>query len=368
MLENSAWTSSYFRAATPPPLPHDGGIGADPDAASRPAPLRFRPAEDVNGEELAPRLERLLGGEVSGLERLSGGASRETWSFDVATSQGPRPLVVQLVHSDLPRTPMTTEASLLRAADTAGVPVARVVDASDGLEALGHPFIVLERIEGETIARRILRDDAHAAVRPGLVGQCARALARLHAIPPESVDGLGEPDQLAFWRASLDTSGEAHPAFELALRWLDANRPATRGPVLVHGDFRLGNLVVGPDGLAAALDWELAHRGDPAEDLGWLCVKAWRFGAAAPVAGLGSYDELLDAYERASGARIDRATLHWWETLGTFKWGVICILQARRHLSGAERSVELATIGRRVCENEWDVLECLDRAAELTHA
>jgi aminoglycoside phosphotransferase (APT) family kinase protein len=149
------------------------------------------------------------------------------------------------------------------------------------------------------------------------------------------------------------------------LRWLDAHRPPPHGPAIVHGDFRLGNLVVGRDGLAAALDWELAHRGDPAEDLGWLCVKAWRFGASAPVAGLGDHDELLQAYEGAGGAHIDRATLHWWETLGTLKWGVICIMQARRHLSGAERSVELATIGRRVCENEWDVLDCLDRAAEL---
>jgi aminoglycoside phosphotransferase (APT) family kinase protein len=323
----------------------------------------------MSAGDLSVRLGRLLGGEVAGAERLSGGASRETWAFDLVGSDSPdRPLIVQLVRSGLPRTAMATEASLLRAARAAGVPVARVVAASDAPDALGQPFIVLERVDGETIARRILRDDGHTAARPLLVAQCARALARLHSMPAAAVDGLDEPDQLALWRDSLDASGEAHPAFELALRWLDARRPRGRGGAVVHGDFRLGNLIVGPDGLAAVLDWELAHRGDPLEDLGWLCVKAWRFGAAPPVAGLGTYDELIDAYREAGGGEVDRAALHWWETLGTLKWGVICIMQARRHLSGAERSVELATIGRRVCENEWDVLECLDRAAELAGA
>jgi aminoglycoside phosphotransferase (APT) family kinase protein len=127
----------------------------------------------------------------------------------------------------------------------------------------------------------------------------------------------------------------------------------------VHGDFRLGNFIVGPGGLEAVLDWELAHLGDPMEDLGWLCVKAWRFGARPPVGGFGEYDELFGAYGAAAGVEVDPEAVHWWEVLGTLKWGVMCIMQASTHLNGFSRSVELAAIGRRVCENEHDLLALL---------
>jgi aminoglycoside phosphotransferase (APT) family kinase protein len=125
---------------------------------------------------------------------------------------------------------------------------------------------------------------------------------------------------------------------------------------VVHGDFRLGNLLVGPAGLVAALDWELVHLGDPMEDLAWLVVRAWRFGSAGAVAGLGSRDELAVAYEAAGGAPVDLDAMRWWEILGTIKWGVICMMQTSSHLSGANRSVELAAIGRRTCEAEYDLM------------
>jgi len=128
----------------------------------------------------------------------------------------------------------------------------------------------------------------------------------------------------------------------------------------VHGDFRLGNLMIGADGLRAVLDWELAHLGDPMEDLGWLCVKAWRFGSPKPVAGVGDYRELIDAYAAESGLDVDPDVVHWWEVLGTLKWGIMCIMQAQSHLSGAARSHELAAIGRRVCENEHDLFLALE--------
>jgi aminoglycoside phosphotransferase (APT) family kinase protein len=128
----------------------------------------------------------------------------------------------------------------------------------------------------------------------------------------------------------------------------------------VHGDFRLGNVIVGTDGLAAVIDWELAHLGDPMEDLGWLCTKAWRFGSPHPVAGLGQYRELMDAYEEASGVAVDPDELLWWEVVGTLKWGIMCIGQANAHTSGVARSHELAAIGRRVCENEHDLFLALE--------
>ncbi len=161
------------------------------------------------------------------------------------------------------------------------------------------------------------------------------------------------------YRAILDALGEPHPAIELGLRWLDQNRPPSHRTTVVHGDFRLGNLIVGPDGLRAVLDWELAHLGDPLEDLGWLCVRAWRFGESKPVGGFGEYDELFGSYAVASGTEVDPEVVRWWQILGTLKWGVMCIMQASSHLGGWSRSVELAAIGRRVCENEHDLLELL---------
>ncbi len=301
------------------------------------------------------------GASVEGLRRLSGGASRETWSFDaVLPERERRPLILQRERAGVVRTGggMASEAALLRAAAVAGVPVAEVVVDGSSLpdEPLGAPFLVLGRVEGETIARRILRDDEYASARPLLAAQCGRALAGIHGIPPAAVPGLERVDQLAQYRDVFDAFDEPHPAFELAFRWLEANHPAGGPVVVVHGDFRHGNVIVGPDGLRAVLDWELAHLGDPMEDLGWLCVKAWRFGGSLPVGGFGEYEELFDAYSDARGRPVDPDVVRWWEVLGTLKWGVMCMMQAAAHLNGLSRSVELATIGRRVCENEHDVL------------
>ena len=118
--------------------------------------------------------------------------------------------------------------------------------------------------------------------------------------------------------------------------------------------------MVDQHGLAAVLDWELAHIGDPMEDLGWLCVKAWRFGSALPAGGVGTYEQLIAAYEEASGLTLDPDVVRWWEVLGTLKWGIMCIGQATAHTSGVARSHELAAIGRRVCENEHDLFLALE--------
>jgi len=319
----------------------------------------------VPPDDLRASLERLLaerwsdtGVTVDELRRLTGGASRETWSFDAVRPGGARvPLVLQRRRpgADDGVASLAVEATLLRAASRAGVPVPELV-LDEGDAVLGRRILVSARLDGETIARRILRDDAYARARSRLTAQCGAALAAIHRIPTDEVPGLVAVDQLARYREVLDGFGEPHPAFELALRWLEAERPDPAPGVVVHGDFRLGNLLVGPDGLRAVLDWELAHLGDPMEDLGWLCVRAWRFGAPHPVAGLGEYRELFDAYAAASGRAVDPHVVRWWEVLGTLIWGVMCRMQAEAHLSGLVRSVELAAIGRRVCENEHDVL------------
>lgn len=297
---------------------------------------------------------------VEGLHRLSGGASRETWAFTAVTADGGRrELVLQRERPGGIRTGggMAAEGGLLEAAAAAGVPVAPVVATDRGGDELGAPFIVMDRVEGETIPRRLLRDDAYATARSVLAGQAGAAMAAVHRIDPDTVEGLHEQDQVEQFRQLLDALGEPHPALELGLRWLGANRPdGPRRRSVVHGDFRTGNLIVGPEGLRAVLDWELAHLGDPVEDLGWFCVRAWRFGSPHRAGGFGSVEDLVGGYTAAGGAAVDPASIRWWEAMGTLKWGVMCIVQAATHLGGATRSVELAAIGRRTAENEEDLL------------
>jgi aminoglycoside phosphotransferase (APT) family kinase protein len=305
------------------------------------------------GTEVSTMLAQLLGAEIHGLQRLSGGASRETWRFE---ADG-RALILQRQRSGDERD-MLVEAGVLRAAGGAGVPVPELVDARRRDD--GTAFMVLEAVEGETIARKILRDDEYATARTRLVGDLAGALARLHRVALDALPELPHTDQVEYYTGVLDQLGRPHPVLELVRNWLVDRRPGSRRAGLVHGDFRLGNMIVGTDGLRAVIDWELAHLGDPMEDLGWLCVKAWRFGGTAPVAGLGSYEELFTAYEAAGGEAVDPDVVHWWEVLGTWKWAIMCILQASVHLSGAARSHELAAIGRRVCENEYDLLLALE--------
>jgi aminoglycoside phosphotransferase (APT) family kinase protein len=322
-----------------------------------------------DGTELARPLKHWLGPvAIEGLTRLSGGASKQTWSFDAVGADGRRtPLILRRDPPGRPSDPgaLDREAAAISLAHDAGLPVPEMLFCSEG-PGLGTAGMVMRRVEGETIPRRILRDGEYATARGILVGQLGQFAARLHALDLPLF--LPEPDPLDSLREQLDSFGRPSEVFELALAELGRDRPPPREPVLLHGDFRLGNLVIGHAGLGAVLDWELTHAGNPAEDLGWLCVKAWRFGASAPVAGFGSREELLTAYTGAGGADISLDELRWWEVLGTLRWGVICLAQASAHLSGAHRSVELAAIGRRVCEQEWDLLLLLQPEAAAAAA
>ena len=323
-------------------------------------------------DELAPRLAAVLeaalgsGTAIEDLRTLTGGASRTTWAFNATTGEQRRALILRTGPPDEVHAGMELEARAQRAAAAAGAPVPHIVIADDSIAALGNPFLICDAIAGETIVRRIQRqlDDPG---RRRLLSQCAEALVAIHRADP-NLPGISADDQMAAWRDELDAIGDTTATFEWAFRWLADNRPAPSPPRLVHGDFRMGNLIVDKSDLAAVLDWELVHVGEIYEDLAWFCIRAWRFGAPLDLAagGLGSIEDFLDDYEKAGGAAVDRSAFHWWLVQATLRWGVICRYQAERHLSGQTPSVELATIGRRVCETEWDLLNLLDNA--VAHA
>jgi aminoglycoside phosphotransferase (APT) family kinase protein len=309
---------------------------------------------------------------VDKLGRESGGASRQTWSFDAVVNGCRHELILR---RDPPATKggqsgsleRATEFRVLRAAFRAGVRAPEVLFELAAADGLGDAY-VMRRIGGTAIARKLLRDQPYAQARGKIVGQLGEILARIHAVDLATLPPLSRKeaaDHIAGLRHQLDSMGYAQPVFELALSWLDRRKPArAQRPVLVHGDYRTGNYLADESGVTAILDWEGAHLGDPIEDLGWLCVKSWRFGAIdKPAGGFGNREELWQAYERAGGRRVDPARAHWWEVFGTVRWGVICHTQAWKHLSGAQKSMELAAIGRRAVETEFDLLQLLKEAA-----
>lgn len=308
---------------------------------------------------LESALQPVLGDvRVENLQRLTGGASRTTWAFD-ALGVDRRALILRTGARDDIHASMELEAHAQQRAAAAGAPVPHILAADNSPAAVSDPFLICDAIPGETIVRRIFRslDDAG---RARLLQQCATALAAIHRADPDGI-GLATPDELAGWRTRLDEIGDTTATFEWTFRRLADERPAPSPMRLVHGDFRMGNLIVDDSGLAAVLDWELTHIGEIYEDLAWFCIRAWRFGAPETqgAGGLGSVETFLRAYEDASGTELDRSAFRWWLTVATLRWGVICRHQAERHLSGETPSVELAAIGRRVSETEWDLLDLL---------
>ena len=336
---------------------------------------------DVSGRVRIPLqrfIERQVGSPVSllALSRLPGGTMRHAWAVDVDISSGPVAGVHRLIYlQDRGGAPLSgrlgreAEFQLLAVMHGCGVRVPRPywqvhADDSTGIE----PGMILERVEGETVARRLLRDRAFDGVRPRLLEQIGEELARIHAVRDGGLGCLPRPvdqktpaeSQLAELDRTLGETGEPHPALELGLRWLQSRAPTSERIVLVHGDYRLGNFIVDPaQGLRAVLDWELSHLGDPGEDLGWLCIRFWRCVDGPGLRGLGPRQRFFHAYEAISGWRVDPDLAVYWEVFANLRWALVTLRQAQRHLSGSDRSLELASIGRRCAEVEWELLRLL---------
>jgi aminoglycoside phosphotransferase (APT) family kinase protein len=304
---------------------------------------------------------------VVGAMRLSGGASQETWSFDIVHPEGNIGAILRRAPQGYGAAParaagLNAEAVLMQRAYDAGLPSPHVLHVLQPQDDLGTGFI-MQRVEGETIPRKILRDEQFAQARPKLARQLGGVLAGIHALALSQLPELRRmtaAKEIAELERDYRSFDWPRPVFELALRWLRDHDPGPSAEVtLVHGDFRHGNLIIGPEGVRAVLDWELAHTGDPMEDLGWICVNSWRFGEIdKPVGGFGSREELFAGYE-AGGGRVDPRRVTFWEVTGTLRWGVMCCGMMQRFRSGPEHSVERAMIGRRSSETEIDLLRLL---------
>lgn len=313
---------------------------------------------------------------IENLSRLSGGASRETWTFDARLTRDGREELIEAIFRCDPIPGQATmagralEYALIKAAWDQGVIVPEPL--WDGDDRFGVKFFTMRRIPGETLGGRLVRGDQYAAARDMIPGQLAKSLAAIHRITPadhaellplpgfEPGKSPAEAELDHYEQAYRMSTPNPHPVFELAFRWCRQNLPAVPEPVLVHGDYRLGNFIFGEDGLRAIIDWELAHWGDPMEDLGWLAVRSWRFGGKQPMAGIGGREAFFEAYEAAGGAKPDPERVRFWELYGNLRWGVITITQGVTYLSGRSKSVELASIGRRTAETEWELLNLLE--------
>ena len=312
------------------------------------------------GRALPALLARRLGraGELQGLQRLTGGATKQTWAFDWVHADAREACILQLLDEStappagarLPKLSAAQDAALMTAARAAGVP------AQDGLGA-GY---VTRRIDGETLGRRIVRDEAFAGARRVLAQQCAQALARIHQLPRQDfpfLQTLTPADELQLYADRLDGLERRHPALAYGLCWVRDHLPAPWRGSVVHADFRTGNLIVGPEGLRCVLDWEIARIGDPMQDLAVLCLRSWRFGGSEPVGGFGRREDLYAAYEAAGGERVDPERVRFWEVLNNLKWAISCVRRgSARRADGHPARVELAAIGRRLEEPLWDLM------------
>lgn len=314
--------------------------------------------------------------KVTNLRQLPGGASKETWAFDLYRSQDTpektNPLVLRIERSSpLPVSiDLKKEFQLLREVHAAGIKVPRPYWS--GEEELGSPFYIVERIEGETLVRRLQREDRYQRAREIIPGQLAGMLARIHRLslenggfdfmPFRSRNGSPALSELLFYEKLLDQfSPDPHPAIELVIRWLKRHLTVATAQVLLHGDYRLGNIIFNEHGVQSILDWELSHIGDPLEDLGYISVQAWRFGQdSKPIGGIGQREDFYRAYEQAGGFPLDPESLYYWEIFGNLKWAIITIFQTIPFLQGASQSIELASLGRKTAEVELQMLALIE--------
>ncbi len=311
---------------------------------------------------------------------MGGGACQELHRVTLQWKEGGLPPETLVMRSDAPRSlpgsmDRQGEFAILQEVVARGVLTPKARFWGRDLVRPGAGSYFLDFCPGVAIGRKVVGDPSLAPARALLSTQLAGELARIHTVTPLSAPSLkiasplGEEEDAAvaartFLRTLLDGLSAPRPALELVDRWLGENLPTRVPRTLVHGDFRTGNFLVGEEGLRGILDWEFAHWGDPACDLGWLWVRDWRFGRLdLPTGGFGKKAEFLKAYGEAGGTAMEPGRLHFWEVMGNARWAAACVYQGQRYLSGAQRDIELLAISRRVAEMEWEALRLIEQGA-----
>lgn len=309
---------------------------------------------------------------VIGFDRLSGGAIQDNFGLTLELEGGNRPgRQAFVVRQDAPSGVAESlsrpeEFRVLEAAFRAGMTAPEPLWLCEDPGVSGRVFYVMTCAGGTASPRKLVKADFTQEQRCSIVRRLGAELARLHQVrpPQQSLEFLALPDpdnpalsRVLLYRRYLKEVGESHPVLEWALNWLEDNAPQPGATVLCHCDFRTGNYMMDGDQLTAVLDWEFAAWSDPCEDLGWLCSRSWRFGAdEREVGGIGDRQDLLDGYREESGVNPDPATVSYWEVMALVRWAMIALQQARRHMSGEQRSLELALTGRMVAQMELDLL------------
>ena len=304
------------------------------------------------------------------VDRLSGGASQETYRLVVETSVGEKRLALRRTpggeYAEItPQHPgLDVEALLMQSALAVGVPEPEVYYVLQREDELGDGFL-MEWLDGEALGARIVRSPEFEAIRPKLAYECGKVLAQIHSI---DLDATGLRSRL--WEIPpaefVEQTWERYrllntpqPMIDYVASWLMENLPKQHETALVHNDFRNGNFMLSPDGIVAVLDWEVAHVGDPMRDLGWMCTNSWRFGSSDPVGGFGKYEDLFKGYEDESGKVVDPEHVKFWEVFGSFWWSVGCLGMAEHYRSGPDKTVERPAIGRRTSECQVDCVNLL---------
>lgn len=308
---------------------------------------------------------------LSSVERLSGGASQETYRLIVDTDSGARPYAMRRAPGGIPSDTIVghpgleVEALLMQSAHAVGVPEPEVLYVLQESDGLGAGFI-MQWLDGEALGARIARAPGFAGLREHLAYDCGRILAQIHAIDLQStgLDQHLEPiEPEAFVHQMWDrykTYDSPQPMIDYAARWLLENLPVNPRSTLVHNDFRNGNVMVNEAEVVAVLDWEVAHIGDPMRDLGWICTNSWRFGVTEqPVGGFGAYEDLFRGYQDESGLAVDPEHVRFWEVFGSYWWAVGCLGMAEHYRTGPDQTVERPAIGRRTSECQVDCVNLI---------
>ena len=306
-----------------------------------------------------------ISGTISALERLSGGANMESWGFVCA---GHAYVLRRAPSADMMAgRPFghAVEAALVRAAHAGGVRAPEVVAELAAADDIGSGYVMV-RVIAEVNPAAILADPPAS-----LIDDIARELAGIHALPLDALPDLPMMDTaaaLADLKNRFAGYGGDRPIIALAIRWCEAHPPSPAPPSLVHGDLRMGNIMVDMapvgGGLAAVLDWELAHIGDAHEDLAYGCMTVWRFGHIdRPAFGVSDLARYFAAYEAHGGGAVDPARFRFWLVYRTLWWALGCLQMGDIWRQGIDRSLERAVIARRTSENELDLLLLLESDA-----